>query len=163
MANLMSCSLSHFFRTYSLPLWQTEYKCRCLLANPGGRRTKVRVIRELTYWWQTKATLFIARRWSTVQFLKVLAPVVRKLITLSTIKIAIPVDKCPLESDLSGGQRYPPFKQQDEYRSFRTHGRFVPRLRRFVPTFGRFVPNPLVDSYPRNYDKVFGVFEWETC
>ena len=29
--------------------------------------------------------------------------------------------------------------------SFRTHGRFV-------PTFGRFVPNPLVDSYPRNYD-----------
>ena len=41
--------------------------------------------------------------------------------------------------------------------SFRTHGRFaprrfVPRLRRFVPTLGRFVPNPLVDSYPRNYD-----------
>ena len=41
--------------------------------------------------------------------------------------------------------------------SFRTHGRFVPRrfvprLRCFVPTFGRFVPNPLVDSYPRNYD-----------
>ena len=32
--------------------------------------------------------------------------------------------------------------------SFRTHGRFVPRLRRFVPTFGRFVPHPLVDSYP---------------
>ena len=32
--------------------------------------------------------------------------------------------------------------------SFRTHGLFVPGLRRFVPTFGRFVPNPLVDSYP---------------
>ena len=42
-------------------------------------------------------------------------------------------------------------------RSFRTHGRFVPRrfvprLGRFVPTFDRFVPNPLVDSYPTNYD-----------
>ena len=41
--------------------------------------------------------------------------------------------------------------------SFRTHGsfvprRFVPRLRRFVPTFDQFVPNPLVDSYPTNYD-----------
>ena len=27
---------------------------------------------------------------------------------------------------------------------------FVPR--RFVPTFDQFVPNPLVDSYPTNYD-----------
>ena len=40
--------------------------------------------------------------------------------------------------------------------SFRTHGRFVPRLRRLVPTFGRFVPNPLLDSYPKNfYTKCF--------
>ena len=43
------------------------------------------------------------------------------------------------------------------YQSFRTHGsfvprRFVPRLRRFVPTFDQFLPNPLVDSYPTNYD-----------
>ena len=30
--------------------------------------------------------------------------------------------------------------------------RFVPRLRRFVSTFDQFVPNPLVDSYPTNYD-----------
>ena len=34
--------------------------------------------------------------------------------------------------------------------SIRTHGRFVPRLRRFAPTFGQFVLNPLVDSYPTN-------------
>ena len=34
--------------------------------------------------------------------------------------------------------------------SFRTRGSFVPR--RFVLTFDQFVPNPLVDSYPTNYD-----------
>ena len=41
--------------------------------------------------------------------------------------------------------------------SFRARGSFVPRrfvpgLRRLVRTFDQFVPNPLVDSYPTNYD-----------
>lgn len=42
--------------------------------------------------------------------------------------------------------------------SFRNHAgsfvptRFVPRLRHFVPTFDQLVPNPLVDSYPTNYN-----------
>ena len=48
------------------------------------------------------------------------------------------------------------------YQSFRTHGRSNPDVS--YPGLDVSYPlYPLVDSYPINYDKVFGVFEWETC
>ena len=45
----------------------------------------------------------------------------------------------------------------DGIQSFRTHGSFVPRLRRFVLTFDQFVPSPLNDSYPTNYVYVLNI------